>query len=214
MKVTTQPAARALFPMGTGPVDPADKSARILQAALDLFIRYGIKRTSIDDIARAAGIAKGTLYLYYPSKDALFTAVAERICAERLVMAREAAASAGPLVETLVAILDCQFGVMCRVIAESPHVAELEASRGMAAATYDKFDRDIAGLIKEALAHDGISGRNVPEMLTACAIGMVEICGTSEKQFRERLGALVGTLIQGLRSGMEVTPDTKIPRAR
>jgi AcrR family transcriptional regulator len=200
---TAQPAARALFPMGTGPVNPADKSARILKAALDLFIRYGIKRTSIDDIAREAGIAKGTLYLYYKSKDALFAAVAETICAERLAMAREASAGTGSMVDRLVAILDSQFGVMCRLIAESPHVAELTESRAFAAATYDKHDRDIEALIEEVLSLDGVSGPNVPEMLTACAIGMVEICGTNEKLFRERLTALFDTLIRGLRFRME-----------
>ncbi|MDB5395406.1 MAG: hypothetical protein JWM91_2912 [Rhodospirillales bacterium] len=127
-------------------------------------------------------------------------------------MAREAAASAGPLVDRLVAILDCQIGVMCRVVAESPHIAELEESRAFAAATYDKFDRDIEVLIKEVLSLDGVSGRNVPEMLTACAIGMVEICGTNEKLFRERLTALVDTLIQGLRSRMELTRETESPK--
>jgi AcrR family transcriptional regulator len=212
LNLTAQPAARALFPMGTGHVDPADKSARILKAALDLFVRYGIKRTSIDDIAREAGIAKGTLYLYYQSKDALFAAVAERMCAERLAMAREASAGAGPLVDRLVAILDSQIGVMCRLIAESPHIAELAESRAFAAATYDKFDRDIEVLITEVLSLDGVSGRNVPEMLTACAIGMVEICGTNEKLFRERLTALVDTLIQGLRSRMESTRETELPK--
>jgi AcrR family transcriptional regulator len=199
LNLTAQPAARALFPMGTGHADPADKSARILKAALDLFVRYGIKRTSIDDIAREAGIAKGTLYLYYPSKDALFAAVAERMCAERLAMAREASAGAGPLVDRLVAILDSQIGIMYRLVCESPHIAELAESRALFAPTYDKFDRDIEVLIEEVLSLDGVSGRNVPEMLTACAIGMVEICGTDEKLFRERLTALVDTLIQGLR---------------
>ncbi len=207
LNLTAHPA-RVLFPRGTGRVDPADKSARILKAALDLFVRYGIKRTSIDDIARAAGIAKGTLYLYYPSKDALFAAVAERICAERLAMAREASAGVGPTVDRLVAILDCQVGVMCRLIAESPHIAELAEAHATAAATYGKFDRDIEALIEEVLSGDGVSGRNVPEMLTACAIGMVEICGTDEKLFRERLTALVDTLIQGLRSRTEATRDT------
>lgn len=214
MNLNAQPAARALFPVGTGQVDPADKSARILKAALDLFIRYGIKRTSIDDIAREAGIAKGTLYLYYRSKDALFAAVAERMCAERLAMAREASAGAGPLVDRLVAILDSQIGVMCRLVAESPHLAELAEAHASAAAIYGKFDRDIEALINEVLLGHGISGRNVPEMLTACAIGMVEICGTDEKLFCERLTALVDTLIRGLRSKMEVTQETELPKPR
>jgi AcrR family transcriptional regulator len=193
--------------MRTGYVDPADKSARILKAALDLFVRYGIKRTSIDDIAREAGIAKGTLYLYYQSKDALFAAVAERICAERLAMARDAAAGGSRLIDKLVDILDFQFGVMYRVVAESPHIAELEESQAFAAATYEKFDHDMADLLEQVLLPEGISGRDVPEMLTACAIGMVKICGADERLFRERLAALVDTLIRGLRSRMELPPE-------
>ena len=49
-----------------------EKRTRIVYAAQSLFIRYGVKRTSIDEVARAADIAKGTLYLYYESKEMLF----------------------------------------------------------------------------------------------------------------------------------------------
>jgi AcrR family transcriptional regulator len=51
------------------------KREAILQAALELFGRYGYRRTSIDDIARQAGVAKGTVYLYVESKEALFDVV-------------------------------------------------------------------------------------------------------------------------------------------
>lgn len=44
------------------------KRARILNAATGLFVRYGYRKTSIDEIARAAGVAKGTVYLYYRNK--------------------------------------------------------------------------------------------------------------------------------------------------
>lgn len=44
------------------------KRARILAAATSLFVRFGYRKTSIDEIARAAGIAKGTVYLYYRNK--------------------------------------------------------------------------------------------------------------------------------------------------
>lgn len=43
----------------------------IQKASTDLFSRYGIKKTTIDDIVRAAGIGKGTFYLFYPSKEDL-----------------------------------------------------------------------------------------------------------------------------------------------
>lgn len=46
----------------------AKKRARILAAATKLFMAHGYKKTSIDEVAAAAHVAKGTVYLYYPSK--------------------------------------------------------------------------------------------------------------------------------------------------
>ena len=62
----------------------SDKRDRLLDAALMPFLRYGVKRTSIDDIAREVGIAKGTIYLSSDSKAALFAAIADRLCASTL----------------------------------------------------------------------------------------------------------------------------------
>ena len=47
----------------------------ILEAALDLFAEKGFAATRISDVARKAGISKGTLYLYFESKEAIFRAV-------------------------------------------------------------------------------------------------------------------------------------------
>ncbi|MCU6434662.1 TetR/AcrR family transcriptional regulator [Undibacterium sp. Jales W-56] len=47
----------------------------LLSAALDLFVDRGFAATRLDDVARAAGVSKGTLYLYYSSKEELFKAV-------------------------------------------------------------------------------------------------------------------------------------------
>lgn len=44
-------------------------------AALSLFVERGFAATKLDDIAARAGVSKGTLYLYFDSKEALFTAV-------------------------------------------------------------------------------------------------------------------------------------------
>jgi AcrR family transcriptional regulator len=44
------------------------KQLRILEAATELFIRQGYRRTSVDQIARNAGVAKGTVYLYFKTK--------------------------------------------------------------------------------------------------------------------------------------------------
>lgn len=54
---------------------PEQREARrqdILKAALDEFTRAGFGAARLDDVARAAGVAKGTLYLYFPNKQALF----------------------------------------------------------------------------------------------------------------------------------------------
>jgi AcrR family transcriptional regulator len=44
----------------------------ILAAALDVFSRHGFAAARLDDVATQAGVAKGTLYLYFPNKQALF----------------------------------------------------------------------------------------------------------------------------------------------
>jgi AcrR family transcriptional regulator len=47
----------------------------LLDAALQLFVEKGFAATRSEEVARAAGVSKGTLYLYYPSKEELFKAV-------------------------------------------------------------------------------------------------------------------------------------------
>jgi len=47
----------------------------LLAAALDLFVERGFAATRLDDVAKAAGVSKGTLYLYFSSKEELFKAV-------------------------------------------------------------------------------------------------------------------------------------------
>ena len=59
--------------------DAEARRAAILDAALRVFGQYGFRRTSMDDIAREAGIGKGTIYLSFTSKDEVFQALSERI---------------------------------------------------------------------------------------------------------------------------------------
>lgn len=47
------------------------RRGQILEAARQNFIRHGVARTTVAGIARLAGVAKGTVYLYYKSKDAI-----------------------------------------------------------------------------------------------------------------------------------------------
>lgn len=55
-----------------------EKKRRILDAAEAAFARFGFKKTSIEDVASAAGVAKGTIYLMCASKEDLFYQVVHR----------------------------------------------------------------------------------------------------------------------------------------
>ena len=60
----------------TEPVDRVKlRETRLLDSAARLFARFGFDKTSVDDIARAAGVSKGAVYLHWPSKFSLFEAV-------------------------------------------------------------------------------------------------------------------------------------------
>ena len=54
---------------------------RLLAAAADEFARLGLAGANIDEISLAAGLAKGTVYNHFPSKEALFLSVVEQACA-------------------------------------------------------------------------------------------------------------------------------------
>jgi len=54
---------------------PPDRFQEMIEAATRVFIAHGYRRTQMVDVANAMGVAKGTLYLYVESKEALFDAV-------------------------------------------------------------------------------------------------------------------------------------------
>jgi TetR/AcrR family transcriptional regulator len=52
-----------------------DRPGELLDAALDLFVEKGFAATRVEEVAARAGVSKGTLFLYFPSKEDLFKAV-------------------------------------------------------------------------------------------------------------------------------------------
>ncbi len=65
-------------PPATAPRSSRRKQARpgeLLAAALDLFVEKGYAATRVEEVARRAGVSKGTLFLYFASKEDLFKAV-------------------------------------------------------------------------------------------------------------------------------------------
>ncbi|MBK8453694.1 MAG: TetR/AcrR family transcriptional regulator [Thiofilum sp.] len=60
---------------GLSPAKTAETQTRIVKAAFQLFISGGFEGTRMIDVAQQAGLGKGTLYRYYPTKEALFEGV-------------------------------------------------------------------------------------------------------------------------------------------
>lgn len=65
------------------PQGTINKAEQILNGAMPEFLRHGYDCTSMDKIAKSAGVSKQTLYSHFRDKDGLFTALVERIASEK-----------------------------------------------------------------------------------------------------------------------------------
>lgn len=66
-----------------------EKKNNLIEAAYGLFVEKGTAKTSIDEIARCANVAKGTFYLYFRDKNDIWDAVVARISNRILLQAKE-----------------------------------------------------------------------------------------------------------------------------
>jgi len=69
------------------------KQLGVVQAATDVFLRYGFARTTMADLAQAAGMSRPALYLVFPSKDEIFSAVIQTMSHQTLAELRTALAA-------------------------------------------------------------------------------------------------------------------------
>ena len=78
-----------------------DRPGELLEAALDLFVEKGFAATRAEEVAVRAGVSKGTLFLYFPSKEELFKAVVmenvARPVAEGIIEAENFTGNSGEL---------------------------------------------------------------------------------------------------------------------
>lgn len=73
------PKERPGKPGGRRDTNRRERTQQLLEAGLALFLERGVEGTTIDDITKAAGTAKGSFYRYFPSKAALVTALFEPV---------------------------------------------------------------------------------------------------------------------------------------
>lgn len=88
------------------------KKDLILGAAVRVFARDGLEKGKIADIAREAGIGKGTVYEYFRSKEEIFSAIIDHMMSEVMVGMETIAASDIPTRQKLESIIDYSFDVL------------------------------------------------------------------------------------------------------
>jgi TetR/AcrR family transcriptional regulator, fatty acid metabolism regulator protein len=79
----------------------ADKRAAILDAAVTVFAKRGYFSAQVADVARSAGVAAGTVYLYFRSKDEILTSIFDRTMKEAIDEGRSAISGLTDPVERL-----------------------------------------------------------------------------------------------------------------
>ena len=75
---TDEPKAVSEEPAPPQPDARTQRAEHILDTAAALLVRWGFRKTTVDDVARAAGVAKGTIYLHWKDKNELFRAALMR----------------------------------------------------------------------------------------------------------------------------------------
>lgn len=95
---------------------PDLRRAEILDRATSLFLQRGYDNVSLNDLIAEAGVSKGAFYHWFPSKDALITALAERAAREQFAAIEDAAARCdGNALDRLNAVLRRGFDVKVRM---------------------------------------------------------------------------------------------------
>jgi AcrR family transcriptional regulator len=134
-----------------------EKRERILAAARELFLRQGLRATTMEAIARGAGMAKPTLYAEFADKDAVFLAILEQLVADKQASFDTAMSGSEPLAERIGMALAAEFGVIAAAIATSPHVDELFSAHRQASALFAASDRKVRNRLEAELAQAGIA---------------------------------------------------------
>jgi AcrR family transcriptional regulator len=92
---------------------PADRPEELLTAALEVFGSRGFRATTLEEVAARAGVSKGTVYLYFESKDDLLRAVVEKKVVALLESAEEVARShSGTATELLITVVHRMWDAM------------------------------------------------------------------------------------------------------
>jgi TetR/AcrR family transcriptional regulator, fatty acid metabolism regulator protein len=136
-----------------------DKHERILRAATKVFATRGFFGAQVADVARAAGVAAGTVYLYFRSKDDLLIAIFERTMTEVIAEGRAALAGVSDPLERLRQIARLHLGRLGRDrhLAAVFQVELRQSTKFMERFSTTKL-REYLGIIRDAIAEGQVAG--------------------------------------------------------
>jgi AcrR family transcriptional regulator len=198
-----------------------DRRQQILKAALDVFMRYGYRRTTMDDIAREVGKSRPALYLSFPNKEALLIGVVA-MGHDELFRAIEAGLPGqGSLSAKLRHVFELWSVRTFEQIARSPAASEL--MNGDYAFAKDVFERGakrleaiLSGVIRAAVATPGAlqpSAEVRARIMIAAAHGFKTVARDTQ-EMRTFLHDLVRMTVAGLPVDGEATQAPLRPRRR
>ncbi len=150
------------------------RNDEILDAAQVLILKHGLRGTSMEAIARQAGIAKPTLYAYFADKPAVFAALLERLIGAWRTEFMLALRGEGDVVQRIAAAMSAKHKAARRWLETSPHADELyDAHDRGGAAEFAAFEAELAALIESELAVAGVArARLVTQFFLAAGSGI------------------------------------------
>lgn len=154
---------------------PAEgKAPIILDAAQALILKLGLRATSMEAIARQAGIAKPTLYAYFPDKAAVFGALLDRVVEDWRQEFFSALHGEGDAVQRIGAAMTAKHKAVMRLLANSPHAEELYGEHDRAGAKqFAAFEAELSAAVEAELTKAGIArARIVTQFFLAASFGI------------------------------------------
>ena len=127
-----------------------EKKERVLFAAWEVFARFGYEKTSVHDIAEAAGVSKSVVFKYYESKENLYR-TAFRVASDEIARADAEAASAAAEPDDVFSALRKTVDARMRLFARAPYVYSFSYT-----AAYDTAELP-RRLVNEEFAKRGVT---------------------------------------------------------
>ncbi len=183
------------------------KCQSILESAGKAFSTYGFKKTSMDDIAKGAGMSRPALYLYFSNKEAILRTLTEVHYDKKAADVAEALQSEGTVSQIIGHAIHVQTDGMA-VIMSSPHGLELlDAGVSMASDIVTQGEAKLMALYAEWLKREVANGRirlfdgpRETAKTIAAALRGNKIAATDFQEF-DRLNSNLATIIG---AGLEI----------